>query len=106
MSNFKIFVSQARTFKFGQDVDFRSLISYQKKNFGLGPPFGGGGAEVSNFKIFVSGARTFKFEQDVDLKSLISYLKKNFGLGPPFGRRGPEVLKFYIGGKGTPKVTD
>ena len=65
-----------------------------------------GGPEVSNFKIFVSGARTFKFGQDVDLKSLISYLKKNFGLGPPFGRRGPEVLKFYIGGKGTPKVSD
>ena len=43
MSNFKIFVSGARTFKFGQDVDLKSLISYLKKNFGLGPPFGRGG---------------------------------------------------------------
>ena len=43
--NFKIFVSQARTFKFGLDVDFKCLISYLKKNFGLGPPFGRGGAQ-------------------------------------------------------------
>ena len=43
MSNFKFFVSGARTFKFGQDVDLKSLISYLKKNFGLGPPFGRGG---------------------------------------------------------------
>ena len=74
MSNFKIFVSGARTFKFGQDVDLKSLISYLKKNFGLGPPFGrGGGPKCRNFTISVSQARTFKFGQDVDLKSLISY---------------------------------
>ena len=79
------------------------------QNFWFGTPVWAWGApKCQNFTISVSQARTFKFGQDVDLKSLISYLKKNFGFGPPFpfGRRGPEILKFFIGGKGTPKVSD
>ena len=59
----KFFVSQARTFKFKQDLDFRSLISYKKK-IGLGPPFGRGGPEVSKFWWVVKGLQkcliTFK----------------------------------------------
>ena len=51
--NFKIFVSQRRTFKILLDTYFGALISYQLKNLSLGPPLAPPGApKGQNCKIF------------------------------------------------------
>ena len=67
--NFEFFVSQARTVKFGQDVDFRSLISYKKKIVDLGLSFGavrGGVRSIKTLKNYGSQVRVFNFPVCVD----------------------------------------
>ena len=86
--------------KFWLCKDYGVLITYQLKNFGLGPLFGPPGApKGQNFEIFVFQRRTFKILLYTDFAALISYQLKYFGLGPWFGPRGPrkgKILKFLF----------
>ena len=60
--NFEIFVSQRRTFKILLYPIFGALISYQLKNFSLGPPFGALGPQkvkIVKFLLFTENHQNF-----------------------------------------------
>ena len=62
VQNFEIFVFQRRTFKIWYHTNFGVLISYQLKNFDLGPPFGPPGPrkfKILKFLFFNVGPSKF-----------------------------------------------